>query len=112
MTTSTVSLDEIARDPAKGANLSPDVARVVHSQCVIVLTALLPALAASATTGPASSEPAKKSMNPKEASVRFNVSKRWLLAHASEIPGTQKLSRKTIRFDEARLERWLERHRP
>ena len=111
MTMGTVSLDEIARDPAKGANLNADAARILHAQCVIVLTALLPALTASAITGPASSTPAKN-LNPREASVRFNVSKRWLLAHASEIPGTQKLSRKTIRFDEARLERWLERHRP
>lgn len=57
------------------------------------------------------SAPEAASLTPQDAALRFNVPKRWLLAHAHEIPGTVALSRKTIRFDAVRLARWLERHR-
>ena len=106
------ALDEIAREPGKAAMLTPDAARALHARCVVVLTALIPALSAPATGQPAAQNQERKWLRPREASVRFNVAKRWLLAHAAEIPGTQRLSRKTILFEEARLERWLERHKP
>lgn len=92
--------------------LTPDVARTLHARCVVVLTALLPALSVPAPVKSPGWNQERKWLRPREASVRFNVPKRWLLAHAAEIPGTQRLSRKTILFEEARLERWLERHKP
>ena len=106
------ALDEIAREPGKAATLTPGAARTLHARCVVVLTALLPALSAPGPAEPAAQNQERKWLRPREASVRFNVPKRWLLAHAAEIPGTQRLSRKTILFEEARLERWLERHKP
>jgi hypothetical protein len=106
------ALDELAREPGKAATLAPEAARTLHARCLVVLTALLPALSTPAPVGSAGQNQERKWLRPKEASVRFNVPKRWLLAHAAEIPGRQRLSRKTILFEESRLERWLERHKP
>jgi hypothetical protein len=48
-------------------------------------------------------------LTPLAAAARFGVTKRWLLAHADEIPGVRRLSRKIVRFSERRLARFLER---
>lgn len=48
-------------------------------------------------------------LTPQVAAARFGVTKRWLLAHADEIPGVRRLSRKIVRFSERRLARFLER---
>jgi hypothetical protein len=50
-------------------------------------------------------------LTPAAAAERFGVTKRWLLAHANDIPGVKRLSRKTIRFSERRLARYLDRTR-
>jgi hypothetical protein len=55
------------------------------------------------------SEP-ERLLTPEVAATRFGVKKRWLLDHADEIPGVKRLSRKTIRFSERRLARFLERN--
>lgn len=46
-------------------------------------------------------------LTPEAAAARFGVTKRWLLAHADEIPGVRRLSRKIVRFSELRLARFL-----
>jgi hypothetical protein len=48
-------------------------------------------------------------LTPAAAAARFGVTKRWLLEHANEISGVKRLSRKTVRFSERRLARFLER---
>jgi hypothetical protein len=48
-------------------------------------------------------------LTPAAAAERFGVTKRWLLDHANDIPGVKRLSRKTIRFSERRLARYLDR---
>lgn len=48
-------------------------------------------------------------LSPVEAAACTGVTRRWLLAHADEIPGMKRLSRKTIRFSERQLRRFLER---
>jgi hypothetical protein len=48
-------------------------------------------------------------LTPDAAAERFGVTKRWLLDHANDIPGVKRLSRKTIRFSERRLARYLDR---
>ena len=48
-------------------------------------------------------------LTPEAAAARFGVTKRWLLDHADEIPGVRRLSRKTVRFSERRLARFLDR---
>jgi len=48
-------------------------------------------------------------LTPDAAAERFGVTKRWLLDHPNDIPGVKRLSRKTIRFSERRLARYLDR---
>jgi hypothetical protein len=48
-------------------------------------------------------------LTPEAAASRFGVTKRWLLAHADEVPGVRRLSRKIVRFSERRLGRFLEK---
>jgi hypothetical protein len=48
-------------------------------------------------------------ISPEAAATRFGVRRRWLLDHANEIPGVKRLSRKTIRFSERKLARYLDR---
>jgi hypothetical protein len=48
-------------------------------------------------------------LTPEAAAARFGVTKRWLLAHADEVPGVRRLSRKIVRFSERRLGRFLEK---
>ena len=105
------SLDELAGNPYIAVNLTPDVARILHARCVAILTALLPCLLSPPAIDLAVARESEPTLlAPQEAAARFKVSKRWLLAHAHEIPGTIALSRKTIRFDAVRLVRWLDRH--
>jgi hypothetical protein len=106
------TLDEIAADPEKAATLTHEMTRVLHGKCVVVLTALLPNLADLPAFENPASKPETRLLTPAEASLRFNIPRRWLLEHAGHIPGTVKLTRKTVRFNEIRLGRWLERHRP
>src|SRR5438876_1735786 len=47
MTTSTVSLDEIARDPAKGASLPAITRAGLLAQCAVVMAALAASMVAS-----------------------------------------------------------------
>jgi hypothetical protein len=105
------SLDQLAGNPALAAALPPEAARALHAQCVTVLAALLPCLFLPASAAETPVMPETAALTPQDAATRFNVPKRWLLAHAHEIPGAVALSRKTIRFDAVRLARWLERHR-
>ena len=46
-------------------------------------------------------------LSPAEAAERLGVRRRWILEHADEIPGSRRLSRKTIRFSERALSRYL-----
>lgn len=101
------TLDEIAADPHKAANLPLETARTLLYRAVLVQNALL---APATTPSPASSQPdAQPSvpLTPEQAATKFNLSRRWLLAHARQIPGVVRLSRKLVRFDEEKLARWL-----
>lgn len=54
-------------------------------------------------------EPAREVhlLKPGEAASRMGVSVRWLYRHHAELPFARKLSRKTLRFSEPGLRRWL-----
>ncbi len=63
---------------------------------------------ASEQDHPSAAEP-DRLLTPDAAAARFDVTKRWLLAHADEIPGVRRLSRKVVRFSARRLARFLDR---
>ena len=104
------TLAEIEADPKCLDGLPVDAllrlryqARCVDSAIDIVITRLL--IRSHEPTSPAESD---RLLSPGEAATVFNVKTRWLLEHADEIPGVRRLSRKTIRFSERRLRRYLE----
>lgn len=100
------SLDELASDPTKAAGLSPDVARALTLRCAAVLTAL--AAVGGPANAPAREPPADDHLlTADEAAARLGTSPRWLRRHAGRLPFARRLSRKTLRYSEAGLTRWL-----
>ncbi len=59
------------------------------------------------TTDNAKSSEPDRLLSPKEAATRLGVGVRWLYAHADEIPGTKRLSRRMLRISKRGLERFL-----
>ena len=51
-------------------------------------------------------------LTAKKAAEMLGVSARWIYDHADELPGTQRLTPRCLRFSEAALKRWLERRNP
>lgn len=47
-----------------------------------------------------------KYLTTREAAARLSVTPRWLYRHADTLPFAHRLGAKTLRFDEAALERW------
>lgn len=50
-------------------------------------------------------------LTPREAASRLGVTRRWLYRHATELPFTRRLSRRSLRFSEAGLARFLAQKR-
>ncbi len=48
-------------------------------------------------------------LTAKEAAEMLGVTIRWVYDHANELPGTQRLTPRCLRFSENALKRWLER---
>lgn len=84
--------------------LSPEDRQMVLLSLATIMTALS---ATAPQARPVSAAPPAALLTPHEAAKQFGVSHRWLLAHADEIPGMRRLSRKTIRFNGAALRRHL-----
>ena len=51
-------------------------------------------------------------LTAREAAKMLGVTTRWVYDHADEIPGTQRLTPRCLRFSENALKRWLERRSP
>jgi predicted DNA-binding transcriptional regulator AlpA len=50
-------------------------------------------------------------LTAEQAAALLNVAPRWCYRHAAELPFTRRIGRKTLRFSEAGLRRWLDRRR-
>ncbi len=51
-------------------------------------------------------------LNVKLAAELLGVTTRWVYDHADELPGTQRLTPRCLRFSENALKRWLEKRSP
>ncbi|MGH7332642.1 MAG: helix-turn-helix transcriptional regulator [Candidatus Rokuibacteriota bacterium] len=70
-------------------------------------------LQAQPTMEPARAEPERERLlTPDEAATRLGVKLTWMYRHAGDLPFTRRLGRKTLRFDEAGLQRWQATRRP
>ena len=100
------SLDALAADPAQAQALSPDVARVLWTRCVLVQAALLPGLTALTGEGAPAVPEADQLLDTGEAARRLAVSRDWLYRNASKLPFTVRLGR-GLRFSAAGLARYI-----
>jgi hypothetical protein len=112
--TSTVpTLADVHKDPAILSRVSlaviVDLRRQVSHLAADVDAALISAIAETRQLEPKTEVTPDRLLTPAAAAERFGVTKRWLLKHASDIPGVRRLSRKVIRFSERRLARYLDR---
>ena len=53
-----------------------------------------------------------KLLTPNEAAALMGVNRRWLYRHAGDLPFTRRFGRKTLRFSEAGLRRWIAAKKP
>jgi len=54
---------------------------------------------------------ADRLLTPAEAAARLGVTEKWLYRHVRQLPFARRLGRRSLRFSEAGLRRWVERHR-
>jgi hypothetical protein len=105
------SLAEVHADPTILARLPLTglirLRRQVGHLAADLDAALLTAMAQ--TPAPEAPQSSDRLLSPEAAAERFGVTKRWLLAHADHIPGVRRLSRKTVRFSERHLARFLDK---
>ena len=55
---------------------------------------------------------ADRLLTPQEAAVILGKDVRWLYRHAKKLPFTRRLNRKTLRFSEPGLRRWIDAKKP
>ena len=98
------SWDDLLRNPAKAAQLSPDVAQTL----LIGLVSIQPLLMqrALARPDPQAIAPSERFLTVEEAAAQFGVSAQWLYRHKKQMPHSQP-SRKVLVFPEDKLRRWF-----
>src|SRR5581483_4979322 len=103
MLTPVPSLDELARDPQKAANLPPGVAAAMLVQAAAVQSVLAARIASAETAAPAPApaDPADEMLTPDEAAAILRRSRRWLYRNADRLPFVKRLSPKSILCSES-----------
>jgi excisionase family DNA binding protein len=99
------TLDSLATDPTQAQALSPDVARVLWTRCVLVQAALLPGLTAQNGEGAPAVPEADQLLTVEEAARRLGVSKDWVYRRAARLPFTVRLG-SALRFSAQGLARY------
>jgi excisionase family DNA binding protein len=64
-------------------------------------------IAAAHNGGVSNSNDRDALLTPDEAAAMIGVNRRWLYRHSAKLPFTRRISRKSLRFSEAGLHRWL-----
>jgi hypothetical protein len=112
------SLDELARDPQRAANLPAHALRSLILRTATLQNLLLAALMnaeenepSTAAAVPAAPE-ADRMLTPDEAAALCGLPRRYLLRATRGKPFRRDFSRKRIRFSEAGLRRWRDSRRP
>ena len=113
LTATVPTLADVHKDPAILSRVPlavlVDLRRQVNHLAVDLDVALISAVVETRRLEHKTEVTPDRLLTPAAAAERFGVTKRWLLEHASDIPGVRRLSRKIIRFSERRLARYLDR---
>jgi predicted DNA-binding transcriptional regulator AlpA len=108
------TLLDLVRDPTRIETLPRPVAIALYRDVVVVealLRAHLLALSA-APVEPAPLPSEDRLLNIDEAAARLRVTPNWLYRHRHTLPFTRKLGRRSLRFSEQGLQKYLAVKRP
>lgn len=99
------TMDQMIAEPSRVATLPPEVARTfliswATVQPLLIMQALKDIGQAEAPTTP------ERFLTVVETVARFGVTRRWLYAHAKQMPHSQP-SRKTLLFPERAVTKWF-----
>lgn len=102
-------LPVLLADPARLADLPPEEATAALVELAAVQTALAARLHASTpqATRASDREPVDRLLKPEETAKYMSVTLRWLYRRADKLPFTRRLGRKTLRFSEAGMRRYM-----
>jgi hypothetical protein len=103
------SLDALAQDPAKAADLSPEIRRAVLLQCVALIGAC--PVAESPVTVPLPSAEPEQYVSAEEGARLLGVTPRWLYRNQRRLPFVRRLSRKVLQVSLPALRRWQQEAR-
>jgi hypothetical protein len=101
----------LLRDPEAVPNLRPEQAASIAIEISALLAMVLTRarVEAGAPTGAPGGPATDHLLSPEETAQRLGVSIRWLYRHADSLGFARRLSRKTLRFSERGLDRYLAR---
>ncbi len=101
-----MTLDALAERPDLARELSPETVRALTLRAAAVLAALGTATLDGSV--PRLELPTEdRLLTAEEAAARLGTTPRWLRRRAGKLPFARRLSRKTVRYSEAGLTRWL-----
>lgn len=108
-----IYLDRLLIEPATVNEISPEQATLLLGKLTNLQALLVARLSMGATTVPtAETRPLEdRLLTPREAAARLGVTVRWLYRHAGDHLFTRRLSRRTLRFSEAGIARYLSQRR-
>jgi excisionase family DNA binding protein len=105
------SLGELAADPSRVAEIPPEAVPGLLAQAAAVQAALAVRLVVPSRPAPVTPAETDRLLTPAEAATMLGVAVPWLYRHANRLPFTRRLSRRTLRFSEAGVKRWLSTRR-
>ena len=100
------SLDELAADRSKAAELPPESLRVLYVRANELAGFLLASLLTSKES-PGTPKAAERLLAVEEAARRLAVTVDWLYRHARALPFTVKNGGRQVRFSERGIERYI-----
>ena len=105
--TAAPQLADLLSDPNRVKGLPPEVIAALRGQLAELDSLLLAKLVVPQNGRRESvAKPPDKLLSAGEAAQFLGVTQKWLYRHAKQLPFVRRLSRKTLRFNEAGLFKW------
>jgi len=105
-------LAAVLADPARVSELGPEEVAAALEDLAVVRAALVSRLS-SVAPSPNGREHEDRLLTPEQAAARLGLTVRQVYRRAHRFPFTTRLGRRTLRFSEAGLNRWLKHnHKP
>jgi len=107
-------LDELAADPVRAADLTPETARALLSQCAAELARLSALhavlLIAACANGPVRRDPGDRLLDVAAVAERIGKSRSWVSKHPDDLPARRRVGGEAL-WSERELEIWI-KNRP